>query len=65
MKDHSEVVKLVTMNPVYVFGPQIFRNRVPESISIIKDLLTGEFPLCPNFNWGIVDVRDVAAAHGE
>ena len=54
---------LVTLNPTMVMGPIFTKAHARSSPSVIRDLLTGKFPMVPNFNFGIVDVRDVAVAH--
>ena len=54
---------LVTLNPTMVMGPILTKEHARSSPSVIRDLLTGKFPMVPNFNFGIVDVRDVALAH--
>jgi len=43
-------------------GP-ILLETIPESCSPIKDMLVGEYPLCPQLCWNVVDVRDVAISH--
>jgi dihydroflavonol-4-reductase len=57
--------ELVTINPTYVLGPLYARDHLRSSPVLVRDLLTGKFPLVPNFHFGIVDVRDVADAHAE
>lgn len=54
---------LVSLNPTMVLGPMLAKNHARSSPSVIRDLLTGTFPMAPNFSFGVVDVRDVALAH--
>jgi dihydroflavonol-4-reductase len=55
--------KLVTINPSLVFGPGVKYHESSTSFSLMKQLGDGSMPLCPNMGMGMVDVRDVAAAH--
>jgi nucleoside-diphosphate-sugar epimerase len=67
-------LELSVINPVGVFGPVLGRDY-SASIVIVRRLLEGSVPGCPDFWFGAVDVRDVAdlhlkamndpAAHGE
>jgi nucleoside-diphosphate-sugar epimerase len=54
---------LVTINPTWVLGPIMSKEHARSSPSVIRDLMTGKFPMVPNFYFGMVDVRDVALAH--
>jgi len=54
---------LVTINPFVVLGPEHNAQAVNSSNSIIKDMLSGKYPGIMDLAWGMVDVRDVAAAH--
>jgi dihydroflavonol-4-reductase len=54
---------LVTINPSMVLGPILAKQHARSSPSVIRDLMTGKFPMVPNFHFGMVDVRDVALAH--
>lgn len=55
--------QLVTVNPGAVFGPPQSGRADGESIGIMRQMLSGMmFPAAPNLGFGIVDVRDVAAA---
>lgn len=56
--------KLVVINPSFVMGPSLTKNSDSESISFIKDMLSGKFSAgAPSLMFGFVDVRDVADAH--
>jgi dihydroflavonol-4-reductase len=51
-----------TINPVAVLGP-VMSHDFSTSIEAVKKLLEGTLPGCPNFGFGIVDVRDTADIH--
>jgi dihydroflavonol-4-reductase len=55
---------MVVINPSLVIGPGINPNGTSESFSIIKMLGDGSLKSgAPGFDFGLVDVRDVALAH--
>lgn len=55
---------LVTINPSLVLGPGINPFATSESFSLIKQLGDGTMKMgVPNYQMGVVDVRDVAEAH--
>jgi dihydroflavonol-4-reductase len=55
---------LVVINPSLVLGPGVSPNITSESFNIIKQLADGTMKMgAPDFEIGIVDVRDVAQAH--
>ncbi len=54
---------LISINPCLVLGPVYTKIHARSSPTVIKDLLTGKFPACPNFRFSLVDVREVADAH--
>ena len=55
-------LELAVVNPVGVFGP-VLGPDLSTSILIVKRLLDGSIPGCPDLWFGIVDVRDVADLH--
>lgn len=55
-------LELSVVNPVAIFGP-ILSEDFSTSIILIQRLLNGEPPGCPNLEFGVVDVRDVASLH--
>ncbi len=56
--------QLVVINPVLVLGPGINPQISSESFKLMKQLGDGSMKIgVPNFEIGIVDVRDVAQAH--
>lgn len=54
---------LVVCNPAMVLGPVFSRRHCSASPAVIRDILRGSFPANPRLCFGIVDARDVAAAH--
>ncbi len=55
-------LELSVVNPVGVFGP-VLGPDYSTSILIVQRLMDGAAPGCPRFQFGIVDVRDVADLH--
>ena len=53
---------LVAVNPFVIMGPSLGR-AVNTSNQILMDLVSGVYPAIISLTWGLVDVRDVAAAH--
>ena len=51
-----------SINPVAVFGP-IANDDLSTFIEMVQKMLDGSIPLAPNMGIGVIDVRDVAAAH--
>ncbi len=62
--EHADY-RLTTINPSLVLGPVFIKTHIRSSPNVLHDLLSGKFPLAPQFRFGIVDVRDVARAHVE
>ncbi|GMT31165.1 hypothetical protein PFISCL1PPCAC_22462 [Pristionchus fissidentatus] len=54
--------RLSTINPVLVIGPPLIDEQ-GSSISIIRQFLQHEMPMCPPMQLALVDVRDVAEMH--
>ncbi|MBN1252161.1 MAG: aldehyde reductase [Bacteroidales bacterium] len=55
---------LVVINPSFVLGPSLTNLSASESLTFMKDMLTGKFQMgAPALFFGFVDVRDVAEAH--
>jgi nucleoside-diphosphate-sugar epimerase len=52
-------LELAVVNPVAVFGP-VLGPDYSTSIVLVKRLLDGSIPGCPDISFGCVDVRDVA-----
>lgn len=55
-------MEFVSINPSAVLGP-VWSSDFSASIEAVKKLLEGSLPGCPDFGFGIVDVRDVADLH--
>lgn len=55
-------MELAVVNPVGVFGP-VLGPDYSTSILLVKRLLDGSLPGCPDLWFGAVDVRDVADLH--
>lgn len=55
-------LELAVVNPVGVFGPVLGPHRSTSAL-LVKRLLDGAMPGCPDLWFGAVDVRDVAALH--
>jgi len=51
-----------SVNPSVVLGP-VWSRDYSASVVIVKKLLDGSLPACPDIGFGIVDVRDVADLH--
>jgi dihydroflavonol-4-reductase len=55
-------LELAVVNPVGVFGP-VLGPDYSTSIVLVKRLLDGAMPGCPDICFGAVGVRDVAELH--
>jgi nucleoside-diphosphate-sugar epimerase len=55
-------LELAVVNPVAVLGPVLGADYAT-SILLVQKLLAGAVPGCPQLQFGVVDVRDVAALH--
>jgi nucleoside-diphosphate-sugar epimerase len=62
IKSEGGSLELAVVNPVGVFGP-VIGNDVGTSVQIVKKLLDGSVPGCPQVSFGAVDVRDIADLH--
>jgi dihydroflavonol-4-reductase len=62
MEREGGALELTTVNPTGIFGPALGRDY-SESLDLIKRLLDGSMPACPDLWFGVVDVRDVADLH--
>ena len=60
--DDSKKFRLTVINPVGVTGPML-TDDIGSSNDFLLKLISGSMPACPKIHMGIVDVRDVAAAH--
>ena len=56
--------ELVVMNPGFVMGPLLSPATESESITFMRNMLSGKFASgAPDLKFALVDVRDVADAH--
>ena len=55
-------IEYCAINPTAVLGP-VWGSDISASIELVKKLLEGAMPGCPDIGFGIVDVRDVADIH--
>jgi dihydroflavonol-4-reductase len=55
-------LELSVVNPSGIFGPALGPDY-SSSLDLIKRLLNGSLPACPDLWFGVVDVRDVADLH--
>lgn len=69
LEQHPELdLKVASVNPVYVFGPQAFKLEVKPVLNTSNQVIKTLMELGPNDEFeldmgGAVDVRDVALAH--
>ncbi len=59
---HGGAMEFVSINPSAVLGP-VWSSDFSASIEIVRQLLGGLLPGCPDLGFGVVDVRDVADLH--
>ena len=62
LKSEDGALELSVINPSGIFGPALSPDY-SSSLDLIKRLLNGSLPACPDFWFGVVDVRDVADLH--
>lgn len=55
-------LEMATVCPTMILGP-ILGPDFATSVILIQRLLSGDMPGCPNLEYGIVDVRDLADLH--
>ncbi len=55
-------MEFASVNPAAVFGP-LLSDDLSTSIELVKQLLEGKVPMCPDVGFGVIDVRDVADMH--
>lgn len=55
-------IEFCSVNPAVVLGP-VWGADYSSSIALVKKLLNGSMPGCPDLGFGVVDVRDVADLH--
>jgi dihydroflavonol-4-reductase len=62
MASEGGALELTTVNPSGIFGPALAPDA-SSSLSLIKRLMDGSMPACPDLWFGVVDVRDVVDLH--
>ena len=62
LKAEGGALELTVVNPSGIFGPALGPDY-SSSLDLIKRLLNGSMPACPDLWFGVVDVRDVADLH--
>jgi len=62
MSKEGGSLELTVINPTGIFGPTL-GNHLSGSLVLIQSLIKGAMPACPQFYFGVVDVRDVVDAH--
>lgn len=62
MKDEGGALELAVINPTGILGPALGPD-LSTSIHLIKRMLEGSTPGCPDLWFGIVDARDAADLH--
>jgi dihydroflavonol-4-reductase len=55
-------LELSVVNPGGIYGP-VLGPDYATSVQLVERLLNGSLPGCPQLNFGVVDVRDVADLH--
>jgi len=56
-------MELSVINPVGIWGPVLGGDQLSASLILVQRLLNGEMSGCPQLQFGVVDVRDVADLH--
>jgi len=59
---NSGKMELAVVIPLMVSGPVLGKD-ISTSVQVIKKLMDGSMPGCPNLSFAFVDVRDVASLH--
>lgn len=60
--DESAKMELTVIIPVMVSGPVLGKD-ISTSVEVIKKLMDGSMPGCPNLYFIFIDVRDIALLH--
>jgi len=55
-------LELAVINPTGIFGP-VMSSNFSSSIKIIKNMMNGNMPGCPQISFGVFDVLDLADLH--
>jgi dihydroflavonol-4-reductase len=62
MTDEGGKLELAVVNPSGIFGPALGPDY-SSSLDLIKRMLNGSMPACPDLWFAVIDVRDVADLH--
>jgi dihydroflavonol-4-reductase len=62
MLNEGGALELAVVNPTGIFGP-VLGSDYSSSLDLVKRLMNGSMPACPDLWFGVVDVRDVADLH--
>jgi dihydroflavonol-4-reductase len=62
MAEEGGDMEYCSVNPCGVLGP-VWSSDISSSIEIVKKMLEGALPGCPDIGFAVVDVRDVADMH--
>lgn len=62
MAAEGGALELAVVNPSGIFGPALGPDY-SSSLDLVRRLLNGSMPACPDLWFGVVDVRDVADLH--
>jgi nucleoside-diphosphate-sugar epimerase len=62
VKQDDVSLELATICPTGIYGP-VMGKDFATSVQLVERLMNGSLPGCPQLNFGIVDVRDVADLH--
>lgn len=60
IENDNSGMELACVNPSLVLGP-ILEEDFGTSVGMIVEIMSGKYPLVPDMEFGVVDVRDVAA----
>lgn len=61
-KTEGKDLELTVINPTAIFGPALSADY-SSSLEIVKKLMDGSMPGCPQLAFGVVDVRDLVDLH--
>jgi dihydroflavonol-4-reductase len=64
LKESNEnSLEMSTIHPALIVGPTFAKDLEFLSMTFIRDLANGKYPMVPHISFGITDVRDWAEAH--
>jgi dihydroflavonol-4-reductase len=63
VKNEGNPFELTTMHPALIVGPTFTKDTEFTSMTIIRDVALGKYPMVPNVSIGFTDVRDCAEMH--